>query len=124
VLDQLVSQYAAQLQPEDWEVVILPTGKTSVPRWGCLCQSASDTLYLPHWLRIPTSEKRLQALAAYQQLVHNFPDAKETGTALLQLANTAKTKDALIYLDQVISRFPNQAGEALVEKAEILTPPE
>jgi len=47
-------------------------------------------------------------------------DAKETGTALLQLANTAKTKDALIYLDQVISRFPNQAGEALVEKAEIL----
>jgi len=43
--------------------------------------------------------------------VHNFPDAKETGTALLQLANTAKTKDALIYLDQVISRFPNQAGE-------------
>jgi len=39
---------------------------------------------------------------------------------LLQLANTAKTKDALIYLDQVISRFPNQAGEALVEKAEFL----
>jgi len=61
----------------------------------------------------------LQAIAAYQQLVHNFPDAKETGTALLQLANTAN-KDALIYLDQVISRFPNQAGEALVEKAEIL----
>jgi len=27
-----------------------------------------------------------------------------------------KPKDALTYLDQVISRFPNQAGEALIEK--------
>lgn len=38
----------------------------------------------------------------------------------MQLAKMAERKEALTYLDQVINRFPDQAGAALVEKAAIL----
>jgi soluble lytic murein transglycosylase len=122
VLDQLVSQYAAQLKPEDWEVVAFAYWENQVyPLAGAAYAEAPRTplnIYRTAY-GFQLDEKRLQAIAAYQQLLHNFPDAKETGTALLQLANMANQKDALTYLDQVIRRFPNQAGEALVEKAEI-----
>jgi len=64
-------------------------------------------------------EKRLQALAAYQQLVHNSRCQRNRHRSTT-VGKYGKDKRCLIYLDQVISRFPNQAGEALVEKAEIL----
>jgi len=89
-LDQLVSQYVAQLQPEDWEVVgFAYWGKPVYPCWGCLCQSARTPL-LPHWLRIPT--KKIASARSLSTAGAQLPDAKETGTS--QLANTAKTKDA------------------------------
>jgi len=96
-------------------------GKPSLPQsWGCLCEPrtplTSTALLTDSTREEIAGDRSLPTVAA------QLPDAKETGTALLQLANMAKPKDALTYLDQVISRFPNQAGEALIEKAEILTP--
>jgi len=82
----------------------LPTGKTKfTPKLGLLMLKHLGHLNI-YRTRFQLDEKRLQAIAAYQQL-HNFPDAKETGTALLQLANMANQR-CLTYLDQVISRFP------------------
>ncbi|MHC5731331.1 MAG: tetratricopeptide repeat protein, partial [Nostoc sp.] len=61
------------------------------------------------------------AYATYKQLVQQFPNTEETGNALLRLAEMAKTpKDGLPYLEQVISKFPKQAGIALVQKAKTL----
>ena len=123
VLDQLVSQYGAQLKPEDWEVVAFAYWENRVYPLAAAAYAKAPRTPLNIYRTgygFQLGEKGLQAIAAYQELLHNFPDAKETGTALLQLANTPKTKDALAYLDLVISRFPNQAGVALVEKAKIL----
>jgi soluble lytic murein transglycosylase len=65
--------------------------------------------------------KRDQAIANYKQLISAFPEAEETGTALLRLAEMSKPRqNALSYLDQVISKFPDLAGEALLAKVKIL----
>ncbi len=66
-------------------------------------------------------KNREQAIATYNFLVQKFPDANETGTALLRLAEMAKVrKDAIPYLNQVITKFPEQASQALVAQAQIL----
>ena len=123
VLDKLVSQSAAQLQPEDWEAIARAYWENKVySKAGAAYAKAPRTpLNIYRTGRgFQLSDKRTQAIAAYQQLVRYFPNSKETGTALLQLAKIAHREEALTYLDQVISRFPDKAGEALVEKAEIL----
>ena len=123
VLDKLVSQSAAQLQPEEWEAIARAYWENKVySKAGAAYAKAPRTpLNIYRTGRgFQLSDKRTQAIAAYQQLVRYFPNSKETGTALLQLAKIAHREEALTYLDQVISRFPDKAGEALVEKAEIL----
>jgi len=69
----------------------LPTGKTKFTPVGLLTNPDTLNIYRTAY-GFQLDEKRLQAIAAYQQLLHNFPDAKETGTALLQLANMANQK--------------------------------
>ncbi|QOV23017.1 lytic transglycosylase domain-containing protein [Anabaenopsis elenkinii] len=65
-------------------------------------------------------KQQQKALAIYNQLVEKFPDARETGLALLRLAELARNpKDALPYLDRIITNFPQQASIAVVEKAKI-----
>lgn len=123
VLNQLVSKYAAQLQPKDWEAVAFAYWENKVYSFAGAAYAKAPRTPLNVYRTgrgFQLGKKRPQAIAAYQQLVRAFPDAKETGTALLHLAKMAQTKDALTYLDRVISRFPDQTGEALVQKAEIL----
>jgi soluble lytic murein transglycosylase len=50
-----------------------------------------------------------------------FPSAPETGLALRGLASLSQGEEALSYLQNVINKFPEQAPEALMQKASILT---
>lgn len=123
VLDQLVSKYAAKLQPQDWEAIALAywENKIYAKAGAAYAKAPKTSLNIYRTGRgLQLSKQRSQATAVYQQLVRNFPNAKETGTALLHLASMAPTKAALPYIDQVIKRFPVQAGEALAVKAGIL----
>lgn len=123
LLDQLVKKFAAQLKPEDWEAVGFAYWENKVySKAGAAYAKAPRTPLNVYRTGsgFELGKKRAEAIAAYQQVVRAFPDAKETGSALLQLAKMSQTTDALTYLNQVISRFPAQAGEALVAKAEIL----
>ncbi|MBE9007275.1 transglycosylase SLT domain-containing protein [Fortiea sp. LEGE XX443] len=125
ILDQLVKQ--PNLKPADWEVIGTAYWENSQFRKAAIAYSQApktpQNLYrLGRGLQIGgQSQDREKAIASYKQLVQQFPDATETGTALLRLADTAKTrKDALPYLNQVIAQFPEQASTALVNKAKIL----
>ena len=123
VLDRLVSQYAAQLQPQDWEVVAFAYWKNQVYPASGAAYAASPLTPLNIYRSgygFQLGGETSRAIAAYKQLLHSFPNSQQAGTALLQLAKMASSQDALTHLDRVISQFPNQAGEALVEKAEIL----
>ncbi len=122
VLDQLVKQ--PTLKPEDWEII--GTGywennqfRKAATAYARAPKTARNLYRTARGLQVGGKDQEI-AIGTYKLLVQQFPKAKETGTALLRLAEMAKTrKDALPYLDQTISQFPEQAGTALVQKAKI-----
>ncbi|MEH1942324.1 MAG: transglycosylase SLT domain-containing protein [Nostoc sp.] len=123
VLDELVKQ--PNLKPEDWELIGTSYWENNqflkAANAYAKAPKTSRNLYrTARGLQVGGKDREI-AIATYKQLVQQFPDTEETGTALLRLAETAKTgKDGLPYLDRVISKFPKQAGTALAEKAKIL----
>ena len=121
--DRLVKEYPSQLTPEDWEAIADSywvkwdygkAGKayTKAPR-------NSRNLYRAarghHIGNDKTTAKRL-----YFQLLKEYPDAVDTGLGLRRLAMIVSKPEALGYLDLAINKFPKQAPEALIEKAELL----
>ncbi|MEJ6483494.1 transglycosylase SLT domain-containing protein [Nostoc punctiforme UO1] len=130
VLDQLVKQ--TTLKPEDWELIGTSYWENSqflkAANAYAKAPKTSRNLYrTARGLQVGGKDKGIAmpaagyAYATYKQLVQQFPNTEEAGTALLRLAETAKTgKDGLPYLEQVISKFPRQAATALVQKAKTL----
>ncbi|WP_017655226.1 transglycosylase SLT domain-containing protein [Fortiea contorta] len=123
VLDSLVKQ--PNLTPADWELIgaayWLNSEFGKAAKAYTKAPPTAESLYrIGRGLQIEGKEKE-KAIATYKQLLQQFPEARETGTALLRLAELAKTrKDAIPYLDQVVNKFPDIAGQALAEKAKIL----
>ncbi|MEH2363078.1 lytic transglycosylase domain-containing protein [Nostoc sp.] len=123
VLDQLVKE--PTLKAEDWELI-----GTSYWENNQFLKAANAYANAPKTSRnLYRTARGLQvggkdqekAITTYKQLVQQFPNSEETGNALLRLAEMAKTpKDGLPYLEQVISKFPKQAGTALAQKAKTL----
>lgn len=121
VLDQLTNNSAA-LKPEDWEVI-------GTAYWENNEFSKAATAYAkaPKTPRnlyriargLQVGSKREGAIAAYKQLVSAFPEAQETGTGLLRLAEIVPRTDAVTYLDSVINKFPDKAAKALLAKSKI-----
>ncbi|MEH2235075.1 lytic transglycosylase domain-containing protein [Nostoc sp.] len=130
VLDELVKQ--PTLKPEDWELIGTSYWENSqflkAANAYAKAPKTSRNLYrTARGLQVGGKDKEKAmpaagyAYATYKQLVQQFPNTEEAGNALLRLAETAKTaKDGLPYLEQVISKFPKQAGTALVQKAKTL----
>ena len=123
IRDRLVKEYSSQLTPQDWEAIANSywtkwdygaAGKayTKAPR-------NSRNLYRAargyHIANSKTTAKQL-----YKQLITEYPYAVDTGLGLRRLALIADKKSALGYLDLAIKRFPQQAPEALLEKADLL----
>jgi soluble lytic murein transglycosylase len=122
VLDGLVKQ--PSLQPEDWETIATAYWLNNqfdkaANAYAQAPKTALNLYRTGRGLQV-TGKEREKAIASYKQLVQQFPQAEETGTGLLRLAEMAKTRqEALSYLDQAIAQFPQVAGKALVEKAKI-----
>lgn len=121
-LDRLIQ--VPNLKPEDWEIIgrgywlNRQFGKASTA-YGKAPPTAKNLYRQGRGLQI--SREREKAIAVYNRLVQEFPEAPQTGRALLNLARLTKTRrEAIPYLDQVISKYPEQAGTALVRKARIL----
>ncbi len=124
ILERLQTEYAAQLQPEDWEAIaFVYWEKAYYGNAGAAYARAPRTsLNLYRTGRgAQLGERRLDAMTAYAQLVQEFPDAEETGLGMLHLARlTSNQEDALRYLDTLIAQFPDQAAEALLARASVL----
>jgi soluble lytic murein transglycosylase len=121
VLDRLVSQYAAQLTPADWEAIAF--GYWEKQQYGKAGAAYARAPYNPrNAYRIARGlqlGERDGVVQAYQRLVNDFPKAQETSLALLRLSRLVDADKAMPYLDQLISQFPVKAGEALLEKAKL-----
>ena len=123
IRERLVKEYSNQLSAADWEAIAdgywlkWDYGKageayTKAPRTPRNLYRAARGLHL--------GNDKTKAKQYYLQLLRAFPNAPETGLGLRRLATIVKKREALSYLDLVISRFPQEAGTALVEKAKIL----
>jgi soluble lytic murein transglycosylase len=122
VLNQLANN--STLKPEEWEIIGTAYWENSefgkaATAYGKATRTPQNYYRVARGLQV--GGQRAEAVVMYQQLVKTFPDAKETGTALMRLAEIASVrKDALPYLNQVISKYPDKAGTAIVEKIKIL----
>lgn len=123
IRDRLVNEFASQLKPEDWQAIAF--GYWETQEYGKAAKAYAKSPRTPRNLyRVGRgyhlTGKRAEARIAYQQLSQVFPDAKETGLGLRRLASLSSSQDAVKYLDLVIDKFPDEAPEALLSKAEIL----
>jgi soluble lytic murein transglycosylase len=124
VLDRLVTEYASQLKPKDWEAIAFAYWENqSYGKAGLAYARAPHTPL--NFYRIgrgaQLGERYDDARLAYYQLAQTFPTAQETGIGLLRLAAlTSEPQAALSYLDNVIRDFPDRAAEALLEKSKVL----
>jgi soluble lytic murein transglycosylase len=131
VLDKLVGNYSQPrrkkdrkiIQPEDWEAIAL--GYWKAKKYGQASAAYAKAPRTPRnaylaALGLQYAEELQDAKRAYKQMLYDFPNANETATGLLQLAQIEPDVEVVPYLDRVISQFPNRAGEALLAKAETL----
>ena len=121
--DRLVKEYAAQLTPQDWEAIANSYWiKWDYGKAGKAYAKAprnSRNLYRAargHHI----GNSRATAKQFYFQLIEEYPNAVDTGLGLRRLATIVNKKEGLGYLDMAIAKFPEQAPEALLEKAEFL----
>lgn len=123
IRDRLVEEYAEQLTPEDWEIIA--DGYWQQWAYGKAAQAYAQAPFTPrNGYRLARSlhvdDQREKAKVAYKRLIDEFANAPETGLGLRRLASLSERKEAIGYLDRAISKFPDEAPQALVEKAEIL----
>uniref|UniRef100_UPI001881BA05 transglycosylase SLT domain-containing protein n=1 Tax=Microcoleus sp. LEGE 07076 TaxID=915322 RepID=UPI001881BA05 len=123
LLEQLVQQNSASLKPEDWEEIAFGYWEKQDYGKGAIAYGKAPrtpkNLYRKArglWLGGKIPESRI----AYQELVREFPDAEDSGLALIRLSRLSEPKDAIAYLDRAISKFPNHAPEALLDKSKLL----
>ena len=123
VMDRMTAEFSSQLRPEDWQAIgfgyweIQKYGKAG-PAYAKAPSTPTTAYRAARGLEI--GKRWDDAIAAYRLLKKQFPDAPETATGLLKLAALVKRNEAIVLLDQVIRRFPNRAGEALVMRAKLL----
>ncbi|HEY9708543.1 MAG TPA: transglycosylase SLT domain-containing protein [Oculatellaceae cyanobacterium] len=130
VLDKLTSLPARVgrkrvevLKPEDWEAIAL--GYWKERKYGQASAAYAKAPRTPRNVYLAArglqlAEKRRKAAIAYKQMVRDFPNAKETANALLQLAKIEPAIEVVPYLNQVVTQFPDRAGEALLAEAKVL----
>lgn len=122
VLDQLVKQ--SQLKPGDWELIgsVYWNNNQFTKAKDAYIQAPKTATSLYRIARgLQLNKQQDQAITVYKQLLQKFPTATETGIALLRLSDISKGKESITYLDEIISKFPEIAPQALVKKATLLT---
>jgi len=122
ILDYLVKTYDNQLKPQDWEAIAF--GYWEKQEYGKAGTAYARSPYTSrNAYRIARGlqlGEKPGATAAYQRLVQDFPRTQETAQALIRLSRLVEPTQAMAYLDTAIARFPDRAGQALLEKAKVL----
>ncbi len=122
-LVRLKTEFADQLQPEDWQTVGFGFWRRSNyaeagPAYANAPVSARNLYRAARGLQI--GNQRDRAIALFNQLDQQFPDHPDTGLGLMRLTLSLSDEAKLGVLDQVVNRFPERAAAALLMRANIL----
>ena len=122
IAHKLATNYSSQLTPEDWAAI----GDSYWKKWdyGKAGQAYSKAPSTPRNLYragrgYHLGNGKTTAKKFYLQLLEQYPTAEETGLGLRRLATIVSKKEALGYLNTVIEGFPQQAPEAILQKAKV-----
>ena len=121
--DRLVKEYSSQLKPQDWEAIAdsywVKWDYGAAGKAYAKAPRTSRNLYRAargyHIANSKTTAKQF-----YQQLFKEYPNAVDTGLGLRRMAMIVSKQEGIGYLDRAIQQFPNQAPQALLEKADLL----
>ncbi len=123
IRDRLVAEYSNVLTPDNWEAI----GDSYWKKWdyGKAGRAYAKAPRTPRNLYragrgYHLAKSQQTAKKFYLQLLQQYPNAEETGLGLRRLASIVNKRQALTYLNRVIANFPQEADEALLEKAGIL----
>jgi soluble lytic murein transglycosylase len=119
--DRLVKEYAPQLTPLEWEAIAdsywlkWDYGKagqayTKAPNTSRNLYRAGRGYHL--------GNDKATAKKYYLKLIQQYPQAEDTGWGLRRIATLVNPQVAVTYLERASAQFPQQAPEALVEKAQ------
>jgi soluble lytic murein transglycosylase len=122
VRDRLVLEYPAQLSPADWQAIA--SGYWREEEYRKAADAYTLALLTPRNLYRAARGFHLngnfpEARGAYQRLIKEFHDARETGLGLLHLASISAGQEAIAYLDLALEKFPEQAPQALLSQGVI-----
>lgn len=126
--DNLVKNHAAHLKPEDWEAIAdgyWERGDYKKARAAyAKAQKDPQNLYrLARSLQLQPGDgdpQKSAAREAYRNLIRTHPTAPETALALNRLANLVPPQEAIALLDRLADKFPDEAPNALLKKANLL----
>ena len=120
IRDRLVLEYSAKLTSEHWEAIADGYWRSGEHR-----KAADAYIYAE-----PTPKNLYRAAkgfhrngnissakSAYRRLLREYHDATETGSALIDLASISSGDEAVVYLERVITKFPQNAPQAYLNKA-------
>jgi soluble lytic murein transglycosylase len=121
--DRLVKDFAQQVKTDDWSGIgagywTAGEYQKAAAAYAKATPAPEITYRLARSLQL--TDRKAEAIDAYKQLIQKFPDAEETGLGLQRLAKLSISQEAVQYLDRVVNNFPQQAPEALLEKAKVL----
>jgi soluble lytic murein transglycosylase len=122
-LDRAVTSHKAQLTPEDWQHIAFGYWEELEYRKAGLAYAQAPSTAQTRYRQARSLQiggERNGAIAAYRNAIATYPKAPETAMSLLYLSRLVPEKDAMALLDQAIADFPDQAAEALYDRALLL----
>ena len=126
VLDRLTTEYAAQLSPQEWEVIAFAAWETvnyrkAAPAYSKAPATALNLYRAGRSYHLMGEGDRARAL--YRQLLQKFPDTPEAALGLKHLATLQSSVDvgeSVQLWQKLYETFPDQRALALVEKSNLL----
>lgn len=122
-LDRAVTSHKAQLTPEDWQHIAFGYWEELEYRKAGFAYAQAPSNAQNRYRQARSLEiggEQNGAIAAYRNVIATYPQASETAKSLLYLSRLVPEKDAMALLDQAIADFPDQAAEALYDRALLL----
>lgn len=122
-LDRAVTSHKAKLTPDDWQHIAFGYWEELEYRKAGFAYAQAPSTVQNRYRQARSLElggEQAGAMTAYRNVIAAYPTASETALSLLHLSRLVPEANAMALLDQAIADFPDQAAEALYDRALLL----
>jgi soluble lytic murein transglycosylase len=123
IQDQLLKNYAPQLKTPEWQIIANNYWQHRQYNQASVAYRKAPNTPLNAYRvgkSLELNNKKAEAIQEYKYLIAEFPNTPESDLGLIALGKLSPAEDTIPYLDEIISKYPRQAAEALSVKTKIL----